>query len=98
MRVGLTLTGSEHGEDEMLRGAELAQRQDPSIEVIVFGSAAETKLTLYRSKRSKRCTPENGRYVRKWPTSGMGCTGPVIMVASEDAQAAVNVLKEAEYL
>lgn len=46
MRVGLTLTGSEHGEGEMLRGAELAQRQDPAIEVVVFGSAAETKLTL----------------------------------------------------
>lgn len=45
-RVGLTLTGSEHGEAEMLRGAELAQQADPSIEVVVIGRKAETALRL----------------------------------------------------
>lgn len=46
VRVGLTMAGSEHGEGEMLRGAELAQAADPTIEVVVIGSKAETKLTL----------------------------------------------------
>ncbi len=45
-RVGLTMMGSEHGEAEMLRGAELAQSQDPAIEVIVIGSKTNTALAL----------------------------------------------------
>ena len=45
MRVALTLEGSEHGEAEMLRGAELAQASDSSIEVVVIGPKIETKLT-----------------------------------------------------
>ncbi|MCL1905573.1 MAG: glycine/sarcosine/betaine reductase complex component C subunit alpha [Clostridiales bacterium] len=45
-RVGLTLLGSEHGPKEMLAGAELAQREDPSIEVVVIGGKASTSLTL----------------------------------------------------
>lgn len=49
-RVGLTTMGSEHGEAEMLRGAELAQAQDPAIEVVVIGSKAQTKLTLIEAK------------------------------------------------
>lgn len=53
VRVGLTLTGSEHGEGEMLRGAEQAQMQDPSIEVVVFGSATETNLTLIEATDAK---------------------------------------------
>ncbi len=46
VRVGLTLMGSEHGEEEMLRGAEAAQASDSSIEVVVIGSGHETELTL----------------------------------------------------
>lgn len=45
-RVGLTLLGSEHGEAEMLKGAEMAQTGDPSIEVVVIGNKVETNLTL----------------------------------------------------
>lgn len=45
-RVGLTLIGSEHCEAELLRGAELAQSMDPSLEVVVIGSPAETSLEL----------------------------------------------------
>ena len=51
-RVGLTMIGSEHGEAEMLRGAELAQAQDPAIEVVVIGSKADTKLTLVEAADS----------------------------------------------
>lgn len=54
-RVGLTLIGSEHGEAELLRGAELAQSMDPSIEVVVIGSPADTKLELVEAKDDKDC-------------------------------------------
>lgn len=37
-RVGLTLMGSEHGEEEMLRGAEIAQQADPALSVVVIGT------------------------------------------------------------
>lgn len=43
-RVGLTILGSEHGESEMLCGAEMAQNQDPSLEVVVIGSKVQTNL------------------------------------------------------
>lgn len=43
-RVGVTLLGSEHGEEEVLRGAELAQANDPSIEVVAIGTLTDTKL------------------------------------------------------
>ena len=45
VRVGLTLNGSEHGESEMLKGAEQAQASDPSIEVVVIGPKMDTNLT-----------------------------------------------------
>ena len=45
-RVGLTLPGSELGEAELLRGAELAQSRDPAIEVVAIGKKAETTVTL----------------------------------------------------
>ena len=54
-RVGLTLIGSEHGEAELLRGAELAQAADPSIQVVVIGSPAETQLELIEAKDDKEC-------------------------------------------
>ena len=43
-RVGLTILGSEHGPEELVRGAELAQKQNPDIEVVVIGNGVETKL------------------------------------------------------
>lgn len=49
VRVGLTMAGSEHGEAEMLRGAELAQQADPSIEVVVIGMPCETGLRVVES-------------------------------------------------
>lgn len=52
-RVGLTLLGSEHGEAEMLRGAELAQAEDASIQVVVIGPKMETALTLVEAEDTK---------------------------------------------
>ncbi len=53
IRVGLTMAGSEHGEQEMLKGAEQAQAQDPSLEVIVIGQKAETNLQLIETDCAK---------------------------------------------
>ncbi|OLN32059.1 glycine/sarcosine/betaine reductase complex component C subunit alpha [Desulfosporosinus metallidurans] len=44
IRVGLTILGSEHGPKELVYGAELAQKQNPDIQVVVIGSGVETKL------------------------------------------------------
>ena len=52
-RVGLTLTGSEHGELEMLRGAELAQQQNPGLEVVVIGEQHDTALALIEADCAK---------------------------------------------
>ena len=52
-RVALTLAGSEHGEDEMLRGAELAQAGDPSIEVVVIGQKTRSNLMLIEADCQK---------------------------------------------
>ncbi|MDR0840892.1 MAG: glycine reductase [Christensenellaceae bacterium] len=38
VRVGITLPGSEHGEEELLRAALLAQAQLPAAEITVIGS------------------------------------------------------------
>ncbi|HWI61350.1 MAG TPA: glycine/sarcosine/betaine reductase complex component C subunit beta, partial [Symbiobacteriaceae bacterium] len=37
-RVGVTVHGSEHGEAEVVRGAELAQRMRPDLEVVLIGN------------------------------------------------------------
>ncbi len=45
VRVGLTTFGSELGEENMLKGAEMAQKRDPSIEVVLIGPKMDTNLT-----------------------------------------------------
>ncbi|WP_434511761.1 glycine/sarcosine/betaine reductase complex component C subunit alpha [Desulfitobacterium sp. AusDCA] len=45
-RVGLTILGSEHGPEELVRGAELAQKQNPDIQVVVIGSGVQTNLEV----------------------------------------------------
>lgn len=45
-RVGITLLGSEHGVDNILKGAELAQKRDSSIEVVLIGPKVETDLRI----------------------------------------------------
>lgn len=44
IRIGLTVLGSEHRPEELVRGAELAQKQDPNIQVIIIGSSVQTQL------------------------------------------------------
>lgn len=45
VKVGITTLGSELGVDNMVKGAEMAQLRDSSIEVILIGPKVESKLT-----------------------------------------------------
>ncbi|CCQ95237.1 Glycine/sarcosine/betaine reductase complex component C subunit alpha [[Clostridium] ultunense Esp] len=45
VRVGLTTLGSEHGVENLVKGAEMAQEKDPSIEVVLIGPKVDSKLT-----------------------------------------------------
>lgn len=45
VRVGITTLGSEHGVENLVKGAELAQKRDPSIEVVLIGPKVDSKLT-----------------------------------------------------
>lgn len=44
VRIGLTTYGSELGQDEMVRGAELAAKANPGIEVVLIGPKVESDL------------------------------------------------------
>lgn len=44
IRVGLTAFGSEHGVDNLVKGAEMAQEKDKSIEVVLIGPKVDSKL------------------------------------------------------
>lgn len=48
-RVAITLLGSEHGLENILKGAELAQKRDDSIEVVLIGPKLETALKTYEA-------------------------------------------------
>lgn len=52
-RVGLTILGSEHGPKELVFGAELAQRQNPDLQVVVIGSGVDTPLELVEAVDEK---------------------------------------------
>jgi len=52
-RVGLTILGSEHGPEELVKGAEFAQRNNPDLEVVLIGSGVETSLQLVEAKDEK---------------------------------------------
>ena len=45
VRVGITTLGSEHGVENLVKGAELAQKRDPSMEVVLIGPKVDSKLT-----------------------------------------------------
>lgn len=47
-RVGVTTLGSEHGEMEVVRGAELASKRNRHIEVVVIGHNVATDLELVK--------------------------------------------------
>lgn len=46
-RVGVTLLGSEHGVDEIARGAEQAAKYNPDLEVILIGPEVKSTLTRF---------------------------------------------------
>lgn len=50
IRVGITILGSELGVEEVLRGAELAQKQNPDLQVVVIGSGVETSLEVIQAQ------------------------------------------------
>lgn len=45
VRVGITTLGSELGIDNIVKGAELAQERDSSVEVVLIGPKVDSKLT-----------------------------------------------------
>lgn len=47
VRVGITVAGSELGIDNIVEGAEIAQKRDSSIEVVLIGPKVDSKLTQY---------------------------------------------------
>ncbi|KPU27065.1 glycine reductase [Caloranaerobacter sp. TR13] len=46
IRVGITILGSEHGVENIVKGAEIAQSRDNSIEVVLIGPKVDTKLEV----------------------------------------------------
>lgn len=44
-RVGITTLGSELGIDNIVKGAEIAQKRDPSVEVVLIGPKHDSELT-----------------------------------------------------
>lgn len=49
IKIGVTLLGSEHGPNNMIKGAEDAQKKDSSIEVVLIGPKLETNLKIYEA-------------------------------------------------
>lgn len=47
--VGVTTIGSEHGTENVIKGAELAQRKDPSMEVVLIGPKVDSELKQYEA-------------------------------------------------
>ena len=48
IRIGITTLGSEHSESEIVRGAELANKKNSNINVIVIGNNVNTELEVVR--------------------------------------------------
>lgn len=59
--VGVTLLGSEHGVQEVVRGAELAQRKHKNIRVVAIGPKGSTSLPTFEAntEEEQRTTMEN---------------------------------------
>lgn len=47
--VGVTTIGSEHGAENVIKGAELAQRKDQSMKVVLIGPKVDSELTQYEA-------------------------------------------------
>ncbi|WP_334292379.1 glycine/sarcosine/betaine reductase complex component C subunit alpha [Tepidibacter thalassicus] len=46
IKIGITLLGSEHGVENIVKGAEIAQSRDKSIEVVLIGPKVDTNLKV----------------------------------------------------
>ncbi|WP_263078023.1 glycine/sarcosine/betaine reductase complex component C subunit alpha [Endozoicomonas sp. Mp262] len=55
LRIGLTLTDSEHGEQELIRAAEMAARQNADIEPVLIGDVAEAPFELHPASSLHEC-------------------------------------------
>ncbi len=53
VRVGVTVLGSEHGPEEIVRGAEMAQQQNPGIEVVLVGPEVDSQLPRIHAEDEK---------------------------------------------
>lgn len=49
IKVAVTVLGSEHGPEEIIRGAKLAQKQNPGLEVCLVGPKNESGLTTFEA-------------------------------------------------
>ncbi|MEG0371454.1 MAG: glycine/sarcosine/betaine reductase complex component C subunit alpha [Clostridium sp.] len=47
VKIGLTILGSEHGVDELIKAAEMATRKYKDFEVVLIGPKVETSLTIH---------------------------------------------------
>lgn len=47
VRVGITVLGSEHGVENIVKGAEMAQKRNSSVEVVLIGPRVDTELKIY---------------------------------------------------
>lgn len=64
--VALTTLGSELGVEELVRGAEMAEEQQPGLKVILIGPKAETKLQVIESN----CEAESHKIMEELLASG----------------------------
>ncbi|RKD29106.1 glycine/sarcosine/betaine reductase complex component C subunit alpha [Thermohalobacter berrensis] len=53
VRVGITTLGSEHGVDNIVKGAELAQEKDKSMEVVLIGPKVDTNLEIVEANNEE---------------------------------------------
>lgn len=49
VKVGLTILGSEHGVDELVKAAEMATRKYSDFEVVLIGPKVDSSLTVYEA-------------------------------------------------
>lgn len=55
VRVGITTMGSELGIDNIVKGAEMAQARDNSVEVVLIGPKVDSKLTQVLADTEEDC-------------------------------------------
>jgi len=53
IRVGLTMLGSEHGVEELFKGAEIAKKANPEIEIVLIGSDMKSDYYCIDAKSEK---------------------------------------------